>query len=204
MRTVESIMAVSLFLIYLVLWSVKRKEILKSSGIDPEVLFKDTRPTQKYFSNMVKLMIVSAVVLIIIHSLNFSLLSITGQARLLDNILFDIAGFAIGLAGLLICRVAQVNMRNSWRVGIDPVNRTALVTAGLYKIIRNPTYPGLFIFFSGILLIFPSFIFAVWIFFACMLFEFQVRCEEEFLQSMHGEVYSEYCRKTKRYLPFIY
>jgi len=37
-----------------------------------------------------------------------------------------------------------------------------------------------------------------------LFLEIQVRCEEDYLFSLHGEQYSDYKKRTKRYLPLIY
>ena len=58
-----------LFLSYIILWGIKRKELLKSEGVDANVLFKATKPIQKYFSSLGKIMTALIVVVIIAHAL---------------------------------------------------------------------------------------------------------------------------------------
>jgi len=54
-----------LFIIYLTLWKLKRKEIVIKEGIDPEVLSKDNRPSQRFFASFSKIMTVALIVLLI-------------------------------------------------------------------------------------------------------------------------------------------
>ena len=37
-----------------------------------------------------------------------------------------------------------------------------------------------------------------------IMMEFQVRCEEEYLEAQYGDEYAEYFARTKQYVPFIY
>jgi protein-S-isoprenylcysteine O-methyltransferase Ste14 len=115
-----------------------------------------------------------------------------------------VTGFGVGLIGLSLCLYAQIKMGSSWRVGIDEKVKTQLITTGFYKLIRNPTYLGLFLLNIGVWLIWPTWtIFLLNLLFYLFL-EIQVRCEEDYLSAVHGEQYNEYKKRTKRYLPFIY
>lgn len=49
-------------------------------------------------------------------------------------------GWALLLAALAWTLVAQAQMGDSWRIGIDSANSTALVTSGLFAISRNPIF----------------------------------------------------------------
>jgi protein-S-isoprenylcysteine O-methyltransferase Ste14 len=122
----------------------------------------------------------------------------------IDTLTFKIIGLVIGVCGLLLCRIAQVTIGRSWRVGIDEQAKPGLITNGIYKHMRNPTYTGLFLMCTGVWLINPTKLYSFWIFAFFMMMEFQVRCEEEYLLEKYGDEYRHYCLKTKRYLPFIY
>jgi protein-S-isoprenylcysteine O-methyltransferase Ste14 len=121
-----------------------------------------------------------------------------------DVFYFDVAGFFIGVAGLMLCRIAQSIMGKSWRVGIDAETESRLITNDIYKYIRNPTYTGLFMLFAGVWLIFPTVLFTIWIIVFFLLLEVQVRCEEEYLLQVHGEKHVQYSQGTKRYIPWLY
>ncbi len=53
----------------------------------------------------------------------------------------EVAAAALGLygVGLVLAVGAQLVMGESWRTSIDPQRRTALVTDGPFRLIRNPT-----------------------------------------------------------------
>jgi len=77
-----------------------------------------------------------------------------------------------------------------------------LHTKGIFKYSRNPGLDGMYLFFIGFGLIFPSYM--SWIglvgYFIYMLF--RVRIEEEFLKELFKQEYTDYCLKTKRFLLF--
>ncbi len=203
-RLMEGFMALSLFLGYFALWRLKKRKMLRHNGDDPEVIYNDDRPTQKFFANLSRLMSFFIVLLIVIHSMgakdNFGF----HQIDFLDNTTVNILGFSLGLIGLFLCWKAQKEMGNSWRVGIDRQHKTRLVTTGIFQKVRNPTYSGLFLICAGSFIIFPTISLMVWVIVFYISIEFQVRIEEEFLTDTHGEQYTRYCQTTKRYIPFFY
>lgn len=194
----------TLLIIYFLLWKVKRVRQTKNTGIDPEVLKKSESNLQRYMGGMFNLLTGYAVFLIFFHTVNVQFYSLFSRFGILNQNTIKYIGFALGMIGLCFCLYAQVKMGKSWRVGIDETIKTDLITTGLYKIIRNPTYLGLYILNIGVWLIWPTWaIFVLNIFFIYTL-EIQVRCEEDFLEKTFGREYIEYKNKTKRYIPFIY
>jgi protein-S-isoprenylcysteine O-methyltransferase Ste14 len=146
----------------------------------------------------------SIAILIVAHGIGVKNVVGFHQIRALDHPVVNIIGFIIGAMGLFLCRTAQNTMGDSWRVGIDQKKKTRLVTDGVYKSIRNPTYSGLFLICIGTFIIFPTMSFMVWGIAFYISIEFQVRAEEEFLEEVHGESYLQYHQATKRYVPFLY
>lgn len=204
MNTLETVFVVILFLLYLGSWKLKQVNQIRTTGTDPNVMARSTSSIQRYMNQAANFMKVYAVLLIILHAVRIQFGSLFARVSALDNMLFDVTGFLTGLAGLALCLYAQVKMDSSWRVGIDENAKTELVTTGLYKYIRNPTYLGLFLLNAGVWLIWPTWtVFLLNLLFVLFL-EVQVRCEEDFLCSVHGTRYMEYKRRTKRYIPFVY
>jgi len=200
----EAVLVLTLFIGYFALWKFKNKSIINDAKINPEVIQQDPRPTQRLFKNISRLLTISVIILIILHGLDIS--DIPGFYRInwLDRPLFDFAGLGLGIAGLLMCLVAQREMGNSWRVGIDQELKTNLVTSGIYRYLRNPTYTGLFIMTFGVWVIFATMSSLLWAVVFYIALEYQVRLEEEYLTSIHGDKYIKYYQDTKRYIPFFY
>ena len=198
------ILVAALFVIYLVLWKVKKAAQIKNTGIDPEVLKHSKSSLQRYMGVMINLLTGYALLLIVFHTANIKVYSLFDRFAPLNRPVFQYLGFGVGLIGLCFCLYAQVKMGRSWRVGIDADSKTALITTGLYQLIRNPTYLGVDILNIGVWLIWPTWtVFLLNVLFIYAL-EIQVRCEEDFLEKTHGPDYLEYKNRTKRYIPHIY
>ena len=204
MIAIETVFVVTLFLIYLGLCKIKRIYQKKNTGIDPMVIAGSTSSIQKYMSQLMYILSAYAVIIIILHSVQLQVGSLFSRIESMNYMLVDIVGFVISLIGLAFCLYAQIKRGNSWRVGIDEKVKTDLVTTGLYKYIRNPTYLGLFLLNIGVWLIWPTWT----MFFLNLVFvlflDIQVRCEEDYLLSLHGLKFAEYKERTKRYIPFLY
>ena len=203
-RILELAFVLALFGAYLALWRLKRRSQLRQTGTDPEVLARAEGPIQAYFARLVRLLKVLVVVLIGLHAVAPPTWPPLTRLALLDPLAFDVAGLALGLVGLLLCRVAQVTMGASWRVGIDAAVRTPLVTTGIYRWIRNPTYLGLYFVHLGLWLIWPTCSVAAYVTLFFVVMELQVRCEEEHLFELHGEAGRQYLARTWRYVPWVY
>ncbi len=204
MQIQKGIFTVLLFLGYLILWYIKRRELLKSDGVDARVIHKAEKPIQKYFSSLEKVMTASIALIIAAHILFYSQTVLTNPMINLNFFMIDLSGFIIGISGLILCRAAQVTIGKSWRVGIDEHAKPGLITNGIYNYIRNPTYTGLFILCAGVWIINPTVLFSFWILAFFLMMEFQVRCEEEYLEHQYGDLFLEYFKRTKRYLPFLF
>jgi len=109
-------------------------------------------------------------------------------------------GFALIHLALLWIIVAQVQMSNSWRVGIDHSAKTELKTDGLFSVSRNPVFLGMLLTLAGVFLIIPNAITLLVFVVSTLLFQVQVRLEEEYLRNTHGENYLQYCQKTGRWI----
>ena len=66
-----------------------------------------------------------------------------------------IAGLATMLLGLILVLISQAAMGESWRIGVDETEHTALVTHGVFALIRNPIFTGMGVVLVGQLLAVP-------------------------------------------------
>jgi protein-S-isoprenylcysteine O-methyltransferase Ste14 len=113
-------------------------------------------------------------------------------------------GVLAALGGLALTLLAQLQMGASWRVGLDPRERTALVRQGLYMHVRNPIYTAMLLATLGLLLLSPgATALLAWTLLWIGL-ELQVRAvEEPHLSRVHGDTYRSYCREVGRFFPGV-
>lgn len=74
----------------------------------------------------------------------------------LDGTVGHVAGVVLFAFGLATTLWAQIVMGDSWRVGVDPVERTDLVTDGPFGLVRNPIFAGMLPTSLGLALLVPN------------------------------------------------
>ena len=116
-----------------------------------------------------------------------------------NEILFKI-GWGFLILSLIIVWVAQSQMANSWRIGIDEKNKTKLVTKGLFSISRNPIFLGIMIANIGLFLVIPNAFTLLIISLSTISINIQVRLEEAFLKQEFENQYLEYSKKVRRWI----
>lgn len=77
-----------------------------------------------------------------------------------------------------------------------------LHTKGIFRWSRNPGLDGMFLFFAGFGLLFPTFWLWLGLIFYFYYMLFRVRIEEAFLQDQFKEEFNTYLKKTNRFLLF--
>lgn len=115
--------------------------------------------------------------------------------------MIGIAMFAAGMGGLLW---AQGVMGNSWRVGVDTLETTDLVTGGPFAVVRNPFFSALLPAALGLALMVPAALAFAGAVVLLAAVELQVRLvEEPYLQLTHGRAYAEYAADVGRFAPGV-
>ncbi len=116
----------------------------------------------------------------------------------------DTLGVALACSGIAITSVAQFAMGDAWRVGVDPSERTELVTNGPFSLVRNPIYASMIPSFAGIALLAPNAVTIAGAIGLMVALELQTRLTEEpYLARIHGEPYAAYASQVGRFLPGV-
>jgi protein-S-isoprenylcysteine O-methyltransferase Ste14 len=128
----------------------------------------------------------------------------TGRIDLLDTAPVAVVGFLLAVAGIVLTTIAQLSMGDSWRVGVDPHDRTDLVTHGIFGVVRNPIFTAMVLASIGLALLVPN----GWTVAALVVLvvglELQVRfVEEPYLHRTHGASYEAYLAATGRFVPGV-
>ena len=91
---------------------------------------------------------------------------------------------------------AVLQMRDSWRAGISPDEKTGLVTSGIYRISRNPAFVGFDLTYIGLLLCFANWLHLLVVLCAVTIFHLQILQEERFLLSRKDIGYKDYYNRV--------
>jgi protein-S-isoprenylcysteine O-methyltransferase Ste14 len=105
------------------------------------------------------------------------------------------------VAGCVVTLVAQSGMGASWRIGVDPSERTGLITHGLFGWVRNPIFTGMVTASAGLALLAPTLLTAASVVMLVVAVRLQVlRVEEPYLRhAMPG--WPTYAQQVGRFVP---
>ena len=127
--------------------------------------------------------------------------SLAGVAEL-ERPLVGIAGLACFALGFWLTVRAQLDMGESWRIGVDAGEVTALVTSGVFRTLRNPIFTGMMLIAIGVVLMVPNAVALAGVALLALGLEIHVRCvEEPHLLTVHGDRYRCYARSAGRFVP---
>jgi protein-S-isoprenylcysteine O-methyltransferase Ste14 len=114
----------------------------------------------------------------------------------------------VGFVGAAICVGATIatfscwrTMGRSWRIGIDPEEKTELIFSGPFRIVRHPIYTLSIFLVLGTLATTPTLAMLVIAFVHITCVQFEARREETYLLGKHGHVYASYMKRVGRFFP---
>jgi protein-S-isoprenylcysteine O-methyltransferase Ste14 len=115
-----------------------------------------------------------------------------------------ITGLAAAAVGIALTVWAQLDMGDSWRVGVDVNETTELVQNRVFGYVRNPIYSAMLVFEFGIVLLATNFVTIAGSVLAITALELQVRqVEEPYLLAKHGPAYRRYTASVGRFIPGV-
>jgi protein-S-isoprenylcysteine O-methyltransferase Ste14 len=131
-----------------------------------------------------------------------ALLGVLEPIATFDGNVGHVVGIVLGVGGVLLTFGAQLAMGDAWRVGVDPEERTELVTGGPFGLVRNPIYSAMIPTVFGLALMVPN-VLAIAAFLTLVTaLELQVRLvEEPYLLRVHGKTYADYAARVGRFVP---
>lgn len=111
--------------------------------------------------------------------------------------------FAAGIAVLafLATRACWARMGKSWRMGIDPGERTTLIVTGPYAYVRHPIYALSSVLMIATMLVVPTPLMIAAGLLHLLLLQWEARREERHLSAVHGSQYDLYCSGVGRFMP---
>jgi protein-S-isoprenylcysteine O-methyltransferase Ste14 len=113
-------------------------------------------------------------------------------------------GLLLASLGFAVTVLAQLQMGDSWRIGVDASEVTPLVRRGVFAHVRNPIFSGMLLAALGLGLLVPTGLAAAAWLALLVAVQLQVRrVEEPYLLRTHGGGYREYARAVGRFLPGV-
>jgi protein-S-isoprenylcysteine O-methyltransferase Ste14 len=124
--------------------------------------------------------------------------------RLVDSDWLSGAGLALSVLGLAALLWSQSSMGDSLRIGVDPSERTALITGGPFRWVRNPIYSAMFVYVAGVAMLVPNVPELVALGLLALGLDLHVRqVEEPYLAATHGDSYARYAARVGRFVPGV-
>jgi protein-S-isoprenylcysteine O-methyltransferase Ste14 len=119
-----------------------------------------------------------------------------GLIRVAVAVALGLAGFGIGIAGVIAFRRARTTVNP-----LKPETTSALVTSGIFRLTLNPMYVGL-VFMLAAWAVYLS---NVWtlagpVIFALYINRFQIAPEERAMAALFGATYADYQSAVRRWL----
>lgn len=173
--------------------------VWKETGINP-VVFKGSDSAHDFIGRVFKLLFALIVAVVIIRAFIPSTYQYVMPIRWLEHEWLSWTGIILLLVSLVWTVLAQTQMKNSWRIGIDNDHPTELVREGVFKLSRNPIFVGMMVTLLGLFLVSPNVATLIAFVVGIIVIGIQVRLEEEYLARIHGEQYAHYLRSVRRWL----
>jgi protein-S-isoprenylcysteine O-methyltransferase Ste14 len=132
------------------------------------------------------------------------LLDVVAPVAVLHAPWIQIGGIVVAIVGIFATVYAQLDMGDSWRIGVDPGETTTLVRTGVFGWVRNPIFIAMITFGFGIALVTPNLVALAGFLLLVATIELQVRIiEEPYLLTVHGDDYRSYLTNVGRFMPGV-
>lgn len=172
--------------------------VWKRTGVNP-VTFRGADTAHDYIGKLFKIVMLILTLAVIIYAFAPNFYPYLLPIVWLENYTVQYVGIGLLLFSLGWTILAQIQMGNSWRIGIDEEKETALVQSGLFRLSRNPIFLGMQITLLGFFLAAPNALMLVMLVLGLVLIQIQVRLEEEFLSKIHGAKYDDFRSQVRRW-----
>ena len=188
------------FIIYFLFVFVIRSVWLKlKTGVNP-LTFNKSDDAHGYNGKVFKAISILELIVVGIYAFKIEWYKYLLPFWYLENEAITKLGWGFLILSLILVWVAQSQMANSWRIGIDEKNKTKLVTGGLFSISRNPIFLGIMIANIGLFLVIPNAFTLLIISLSTISINTQIRLEEAFLKQEFKNQYLEYLKKVRRWV----
>jgi protein-S-isoprenylcysteine O-methyltransferase Ste14 len=107
----------------------------------------------------------------------------------------------VAVAAFLATLVCWKRMGKSWRMGIDPAEKTRLIVTGPYAYVRHPIYAFQCVLVVASFIAVPTWLMLAVAVLVVAFLQWEARREERYLTSVHGDDYATYLSRVGRFVP---
>jgi protein-S-isoprenylcysteine O-methyltransferase Ste14 len=109
----------------------------------------------------------------------------------------------VAIFAFILTLICWKKMGKSWRMGVDPAEKTSLIVTGPFARVRHPIYALSSVLMLATVAIVPAPLMIAVAIVHLALLQLEARREEDYLANLHGPTYLDYCARTGRFLPKI-
>ncbi len=117
-----------------------------------------------------------------------------------ETITLGYIGIILSFTGLFLAFMAQLQMGDSWRLGLNENETISLIKHGLFKYSRNPVYLGILVSNIGFFLLMPNAVSLCFLALSYVSIEVKIRLEENYLLNTKGLAYENYLNRVRRWI----
>jgi len=161
----------------------------KHTGINP-YKFSNGDTVYNFVGKLFRLTLVTSVLIVFVFTFSDKLYEMLVPKPWMDLPALASIGLALLVIALIWMLVAQIQMGDSWRIGIDEQTISPLVQNGLFSISRNPIFLGMLVMLATLVVTILGIV----------LIHIQVRLEESSLLENYGESYRAYQMRVRRWI----
>src|SRR5436305_2643866 len=121
--------------------------------------------------------------------------------QLFSNPMVQWLAVVVAIASFVITWICWRNMGKSWRMGINPEEKTELVFSGPFAYVRNPIYGLSQVLMLCAILVAPMPLMFLVGLIHVLFMQWEVRREEKYLLATHGPAYQSYLENVGRFIP---
>jgi len=171
----------------------------KRTGINPYKLGNgDT--VHDFVGKLFRLTLIASALIVFVFSFLEGYYQWLSPIAWMNSSILMIIGAMLLVLALIWVLLAQLQMGDSWRIGIDEKSESSLVQHGLFGVSRNPIFLGMLVMLIGMLLILPTAATLSVTALGFVLIHVQVRLEEAFLIEKYGGDYINYQKRVRRWI----
>jgi protein-S-isoprenylcysteine O-methyltransferase Ste14 len=144
-------------------------------------------------------------IVIIIAMFVSMVIAMNSRFPIADDGLINYLGLGIIIGGMTLRFMAVRQLGRYFTVDVSIRPDHQIMTQGLYKYVRHPSYSGALISFIGYGISLNNYVSLAAVFLPVLIsFLYRMRVEEKALVNQFGQAYADYKTTTKRLIPLLY